>query len=96
MRSMKPLAVGNAELGKASCMIHRVIPILTYHFVCDISTGYLQFVLLLRRRLLTDLLAILQKSLARALFLYIFIHEVRSSGVRASITIVHIRKFYRM
>ena len=27
-----------------------------------------------------DLLAILQKSLDRALFLYIFIHEVRSSG----------------
>ena len=43
-----------------------------------------------------DLLAILQKSLDRALFLYIFIHEIRSSGVRASITIVHIRKFYKM
>ena len=41
-----------------------------------------------------DLLAILQKSLDRAIFLYIFIHEVRSSGVRASITIVHNRKFY--
>ena len=45
---------------------------------------------------LIDLLAILQKSLDRALFLYIFINEARSSGVRASITIVHIRKFYRM
>ena len=33
-----------------------------------------------------DLLAILQKSLDRALFLYIFIDEIRSSGVRASIT----------
>ena len=43
-----------------------------------------------------DLLAILQKSLDRALFLYIFIHEIRSSGVGASITIVHIRKFYKM
>ena len=43
-----------------------------------------------------DLLAILQKSLDRALFLYIFIHEVRSSGVGASITIVQIRKFYKM
>ena len=43
-----------------------------------------------------ELLAILQKSLDRALFLYIFIREVRSSGVRASITIVHIRKFYKM
>ena len=43
-----------------------------------------------------DLLAIQQKSLDRALFLYIFIHEIRSSGVRASITIVHIRKFYKM
>ena len=28
-----------------------------------------------------DLLAIQQKSLDRALFLYIFIHEIRSSGV---------------
>ena len=43
-----------------------------------------------------DLLAILQKSLNRALFLYNFIREIRSSGVRASTTIVHIRKFYRM
>ena len=43
-----------------------------------------------------DLLAILLKSLDRALFLYIFIHEIPSSGVRASITIVHIRKFYKM
>ena len=32
-----------------------------------------------------DLLAILQKSLDRVLFLYNFIREVRSSGVRASI-----------
>ena len=38
--------------------------------------------------IIIDLLAILQKSLDRALFLYIFIHEIRSSGVRASITIV--------
>ena len=44
----------------------------------------------------TDLLAILQKSLDRELFLYIFMQEVRSSGVRASITIAYIRKFYRM
>ena len=43
-----------------------------------------------------DLLAILQKSLDRALFLYIFIHEVRLSGIRASISIVHIRKFYKI
>ena len=43
-----------------------------------------------------DLLAILQKSLDRAMFLYNFIHEVRLSGVRASIAIVHIRKFYKM
>ena len=42
-----------------------------------------------------DLLAIQEKSLDRALLLYIFIREVRSSGVRASITIVHIRKFYK-
>ena len=45
---------------------------------------------------LTDLLAIQQKNLDRALFLYIFIHEIRSSGVRASITFVDIRKFYKM
>ena len=38
-----------------------------------------------------DLLAILQKSLDRALFLYIFINEVRLSGVRASIIIVHMK-----
>ena len=37
--------------------------------------------------------SIQQKSLARALFLYILISEARPSGVRASITIVHIRKF---
>ena len=43
-----------------------------------------------------DPLAIQQKSVDRALFLYILIHEIRSSGVRASITIVHIRKFYKM
>ena len=42
-----------------------------------------------------DLLATLQKSLDRAIFLYNFIREVRLSGVRASITIVHIRKFYK-
>ena len=43
-----------------------------------------------------DLLAILRKGLDRALFSYIFIHEARMSGVRASITIVHIRTFYKM
>ena len=43
-----------------------------------------------------DHLAILRKSLDRALFLYIFIHEVRLSGVRASVSIVQIRKFYKM
>ena len=43
-----------------------------------------------------DLFAIHEKSLDRALFLYIFIHEVRLSGVRASIIIVYIRKFYKM
>ena len=34
-----------------------------------------------------DLLAILQKSLNRAIFLYIFIHKARLNGVRASIAI---------
>ena len=43
-----------------------------------------------------DLLAILQKSLDRAIFLYNFIRKVRLSGVRASIAIVHIRKFYKI
>ena len=43
-----------------------------------------------------DLLAILQKSLDRALFLNKFIREARSSGVRGSITIVHIRKFFKL
>ena len=45
---------------------------------------------------LIDLLAIQQKSLDRALSLYTFIQEIRSSGVRASITIVHFQKFYKM
>ena len=43
-----------------------------------------------------DLLAILQKRLDQALFLYIFIHEIRSSGVRASISVVQIQKFDTM
>ena len=42
-----------------------------------------------------DLLAILQKSLDRLLFSYNFIHEARSSGVTASINIVHIQKFFK-
>ena len=46
--------------------------------------------------LLIDLSAVQQKSLDRALFLYISIHENRSIGVRASITIAHIQKFYKM
>ena len=45
---------------------------------------------------LLDLLAILQKSLDRALFLYTFIREIRSSGVRGSFTIIHIRKFFKL
>ena len=43
-----------------------------------------------------DLLAILQKSLDRAIFLYISTRKVRLSGVTASITVVRIRKFYEM
>ena len=58
---------------------------------------FLKQALILRRHMQgIDLLAIQQKSLDRALFLYIFIHEIRSSGVRASIAIVDIRKFYKM
>ena len=51
---------------------------------------------MLHDSLAIDLLAIQQRSLDRALFLYLLIHEIRSSGVRASTTIVHIRKFYKM
>ena len=43
-----------------------------------------------------DLLAILRMSLDRTLFLYNFIHEFLSSGVRSSITIMHIRKFFKL
>ena len=43
-----------------------------------------------------DLLAILQNSLDRAIFSYTLIHEFRLSDVRASISIVHIREFYKM
>ena len=43
-----------------------------------------------------DLLAILQKSLDRAIFLYKSIREVRKSGVTALIAVVHIRKFYEL
>ena len=50
----------------------------------------------IRIKALIDLLAILRKRMDRALFLYFFIHEVRLSGVRASISIVHIRKFYKL
>ena len=50
----------------------------------------------IRIKALIGLLAILRKSLDRALFLDIFIHEVRLSGVRASISIAHIRKFYKL
>ena len=56
-------------------------------------TTYLQSVSLFES---IDLLAILQKSLDRALFLYNFIRKVRSSGARASITIMHIRKFFKL
>ena len=41
-------------------------------------------------------LAIVQKSLDRTLFLYIFIHKVRSNDVRASIAIALIRKFCKI
>ena len=43
---------------------------------------------------LIDLLATLEKSLDRAIFLYNFMREVRLSGVRASIATVYSRKFY--
>ena len=39
---------------------------------------------------------ILQNSLDQALFLYIFTLEVLLSGVRSSISIVHIRKFFKI
>ena len=65
------------------------------HLIC-VSKGNKRNINLMPSVYPIDLLAIRQKSLDRALFLYIFIHEIRSSGVRASITIVHIRKFYKM
>ena len=37
-----------------------------------------------------------RKEPGSSVILYIFIHEIRSNGVRASIAIVHIRKFYKM
>ena len=43
-----------------------------------------------------DLLAILQTNLDRALFSNFFIQDVRSSGDRASITLVQVRKFYKV
>ena len=42
---------------------------------------------------LIDVLAIQQKTLDRALFLYIFIRKALSIGVRTAITFLHIRKF---
>ena len=46
--------------------------------------------------LIIDFLAILEKSLDQSLFLYNFIREVRSSGVKGSITVMHIRKFFKL
>ena len=43
-----------------------------------------------------DLLVILQEILDRALFLCKFIREIQSSGVRGSITIMHIRKSFKL
>ena len=44
---------------------------------------------------LIDLVAILQKSLDRVIFFCIFARVARMSGVRASLAIVHIRKFFK-
>ena len=43
-------AVGNAELEKDLCMIHRVIHVQSFHFVHDTSTCLLLCALSLRRR----------------------------------------------
>lgn len=43
-----------------------------------------------------DLFVVLKKSLDRAMFLCICIQSVRLDGVRASITIVYVQKFYKM
>ena len=45
---------------------------------------------------LIDLSVVLSKSLDRTAFLLIFIQSARLSGVRASITVVRIRKVYKM
>ena len=42
-----------------------------------------------------DILALLQNSLGRAMFLFFFIRKVRLSGVRNSMTTVHIRKIFK-
>ena len=68
------------------------IDVFSYLFI--VSCYY--FIWFLRWLALIDLLAILRKSLDRATFLYIFVREVRLNGVRASIAIVHIRKFYKI
>ena len=63
------------------------------NLISMLLTEDLILILIQPTRHVTDLLAILQKSLDRALFLYAFICEVLLSGVIASIPFVHIRTF---
>ena len=70
-----------------------VWPILRTEMLIYHLNAKLEMKLFLANHKSIDLLAILQKSLDRALSLCNSISEVRLSAVRASITIVHIRTF---
>ena len=77
------------------CSDSRFEPIIDSWFIgLEFMSTYsqLQFV----EELEIDLLAILRKSLDRAVSLYIFIREVRLSGARVSIIIFRIRELYKM
>ena len=50
----------------------------------------------LQRSMLNRPFSYSAKEPGSSVVLYTFIHEIRSSGVRASITVVHVRKFYQM
>ena len=73
---------------------YRRNPFTRFFGTASISYQYSELAILTKASI--DLLAIQQKSLDRALSLYSFINVIRSSGVRASITIVYIRRFYKM
>ena len=61
-----------------------------YGYICNLATSVL-FVSLCNRPFSYS-----AKEPGSSVIFIHFIHEIRSSGVRASITIVYIRKFYKM